>query len=772
MRPQLALAISLALASPLAGAASPEPFAETVVELRVNDQPQPVTLIVRRDTDGTLLLSTADLKQLRLKTPRRGMVQLNGTRYYRIGTEIGAQVRFDESRQSVAVQLPPDAFVATRAGYSAADAPRVTPARPGGFVNYDVFVGHSGREAESGAILEGGVFGKQGVLVNSVAMRRYSGELSGVRLDTTWTIDFPDRLATLRVGDWYTAPGSWGRSVRFGGLQYGTNFSTQPALVTTPLLQAGGEALVPSTVDVFINGRPVSSESVPPGPFTIEGLPAISGAGQLQMVVTDALGRQQVISQPYYSSTSLLRAGLNEYSFEAGAVRRDYGQRSNAYGDLAAAATFRRGISDRFTAEVHAEGRSDGGPRAAGLGAAWQTGQLGVITASVATGADSEGSGWLGGLGFERNGQRLTVFARAQYASESFAQLGTDQLEERPRQQLFTGLGLNFGHYGNLQFAYGQQGFWSATSVETLGLGYAVTLRSLGFLSLYATQATAEDRDTGLLFSWTMPLGDRRSASTAMRYSPDTGGEHFEATASVQQNLAAGPSAGYAVELSNSDDLRANYSYQGRAGVASADYARRDGTDGLRIGAIGGVAVTAAGVMPARRLDRSFAVIKVSDIEGVPVMVDNQLVGHTDAKGRVLVSELRPYDRNQVSIDATAVPLDAAVATDSINVTPAYRSGGLVEFPVKRALASTLRLVQPNGKPVPAGARVMLDGESFAVALNGLLYFTSGGGRSTGSARWPAGTCSFSVDRLPSDDPVPDLGYVTCRPTGRDAGSP
>jgi len=55
--------------------------------------------------------------------------------------------------------------------------------------------------------------------------------------------------------------------VRFGGVQFGTNFSTQPMLVTTPLLAAHGEAVVPSTVDVFVNGRPVASESVPPGPF-------------------------------------------------------------------------------------------------------------------------------------------------------------------------------------------------------------------------------------------------------------------------------------------------------------------------------------------------------------------------------------------------------------------------------------------------------------------------------------------------------------------------
>ena len=116
--------------------------------------------------------------------------------------------------------------------------------------------------------------------------------------------------------------------MRFGGVQFGTNFATQPTLVTTPLLAARGEAVVPSTVDVFINGRPIASETVPPGPFSIENLPAITGTGQLQVVVTDALGRQQVLTQPYYSGSTLLRAGLNEYSFELGAIREDYGLES------------------------------------------------------------------------------------------------------------------------------------------------------------------------------------------------------------------------------------------------------------------------------------------------------------------------------------------------------------------------------------------------------------------------------------------------------------
>jgi len=71
----------------------------------------------------------------------------------------------------------------------------------------------------------------------------------------------------------------------------------------TPLLSAKGDAIVPSTVDVFVNGQPVSSEQVQPGPFEISGIPAVNGAGQMQVVVTDALGRQQVVSQPFYAGT-------------------------------------------------------------------------------------------------------------------------------------------------------------------------------------------------------------------------------------------------------------------------------------------------------------------------------------------------------------------------------------------------------------------------------------------------------------------------------------
>ncbi|MBK6351185.1 MAG: fimbria/pilus outer membrane usher protein [Proteobacteria bacterium] len=86
------------------------------------------------------------------------------------------------------------------------------------------------------------------------------------------------------------------------------------------------------------------------------------------------------------------------------------------------------------------------------------------------------------------------------------------------------------------------------------------------------------------------------------------------------------------MSLASNEDAQLGYSYQGRAGLASVQYARRNDTDGWRADVSGGLAITAAGVMPARRLDRSFAVVKVADYENLTVYVENQPIGRTDAR--------------------------------------------------------------------------------------------------------------------------------------------
>jgi outer membrane usher protein len=766
VRARLSIAVALALAGAIA-AAGPvtDPFAESIVEVTVNGEHLDAPLVVRRDADGTLLVRARDLGALRLRTPAKGAIMVNGQRYYRIDQDLGAVVSFDEQTQSVDLNLPAGAFLPTTARYTSADGPPAALVQTGAFVNYDASVERAAGQTSTGAFVETGVFGKQGVVTNSMVARTGDGQQGVVRLDTTWTRDFPERMTTLRLGDAVSTSGTWGRSVRFAGVQYGTNFNTQPTFVTTPLLGAGGEAVLPSTVDVFVNGNPVASESVQPGPFQIEGVPAVNGAGQLQVVVTDALGRQQVVTQPYYAGSALLRQGLAEYSVELGAIRRDYAIRSGDYGNAVGAATYRRGITDRVTAGVHAEGQT-GGAAAAGVDGAVQIGDVGIASGNAALGGDSGALGWLAGFGFESNGRRLSLFARGLYASESFAQLGDTPSHPRPRTRAFGGLGFNLDRFGSLQFAYGRQENWSGPGSQSVGLGYSLSLGVLGWLNLFANYYGSDDSRTDLMLTWTLPFGERGSASTSLQQASG-GDDHaqngFSAVATVQQNLPVGPGSGYVASLSSNDEGHFGYGYQGRAGLVTADYARANGQDGTRIGAVGGLAISGAGVMPSRRLDQSFAIVQLADYPGIEVFVDNQPVGRTDSQGRVLLDRLRPYQANEVSIDPDTLPMDATLASAKMTVTPAYRSGVSVKFPVSRADAMTLRLVRPEGEPVPAGATVMLEGNPFPVGLDGLVYLSGVASNAHAAVTWKGGQCAADFTRPSEGGPVPDLGDVTCR---------
>ena len=740
-----------------------DPYAEAVVALHVNDQPESSSFVVRRDRDGTLLLRAEDLASLRLLVPARGALLVNGEPYYRLDAQMHAQVAFDEATQTAHVTLPAQAFEPTRFDGSTATSAGPDAAGRGGFANYDVSMQQDDRRRTAGGLFELGLFGGAGVLTHSTLAQAAGSGATAARLETTWTVDFEDRLATLRLGDSISTAGAWGRAARFGGLQLGTNFRTQPNLVTTPLLSAKGEALVPSMVDVFVNQRRVASERVPPGPFSIDHLPALTGAGQLQVVVTDSLGRQQVLSQPYYSGAALLRAGLTDYAVEVGALREDYGQRSFRYGTAVGSASVRRGLSDTLTAGARAEAQASGA-FAAGAEAAWLAGGVGVLSGHVAAGGDASGSGYLAGFALERNASLVATYLGAQYATRAFRQIGSASLERAPRQRVFAGLGFDFVRFGNLQFAYGLQSFHDGSAAATLGLNYSYALGALGQLGLSASRSSLDDAGTDVLLTWTVSLGDRRTVSTAIEASSGRDSGPVVAHASMQQGLPSDRGFGYSLAVSSADDQDASLAYQGRAGNATFDYSRRGGASGVRLGATGAVALTALGMMPARRLDRSFAVVQVADYEGLAVYLDNQPVGRTDGRGRVLVDALRPYERNEVSVDPVEVPMDGAIDQATIVVTPAYRTGAVVRFPVTRAYAATMRLLRDDGSPVPAGATTTLGEANFPVALDGTLYVEGLVEATSLVVRWQGGRCSVSLRRPEGTDPLPHLGTLRCRP--------
>ena len=391
---------------------------------------------------------------------------------------------------------------------------------------------------------------------------------------------------------------------------------------------------MPSTVDVFVNGRRVASEDVPPGPFTIDRLPAITGAGQMQVVVTDALGRQQVIAQPYYSGRTLLRAGPQRVLVRGGRDPRGLRPaqqrlRRPGRGRHVPARLHRPRSPPRCTPRRRPAAQLRPAPTRPGRsGNARHRERSPPRPAATKTWAGSAASA-------SSATATASACSRARpYATESFAQLGTDSLEDRPRQRSFGGAGLRPRPLRQPAARLRPAEQLDDAEQRDDRLSHSVHARRLGYLNFIASHSTSDDSATDLFLSWTLPLGDRRTAavSTAAVARRDRrrglrGGRH----------AAAEPAGGQRHRL-----LRVAVLERGRAArlpcratPASSACSTRAAT-ARTAGAStrsGGLAITGAGVMPSRRLDQSFAVVEVADFPDMTVFVENQPVGRTDKQG-------------------------------------------------------------------------------------------------------------------------------------------
>src|SRR3546814_4269067 len=101
-------------------------------------------------------------------------------------------------------------------------------------------------------------------------------------------------MLSLRLGDSITRSGIGGAPLRFGGIQFGRRFETQPEFITLPLATVEGSAAVPSVVDVYIDNSLRARRDIPAGPFDVTELPLTTGSGEVRLVVRDEIGRAHV----------------------------------------------------------------------------------------------------------------------------------------------------------------------------------------------------------------------------------------------------------------------------------------------------------------------------------------------------------------------------------------------------------------------------------------------------------------------------------------------
>ncbi|WP_395826982.1 fimbria/pilus outer membrane usher protein [Collimonas sp.] len=504
-------------------------------------------------------------------------------------------------------------------------------------------------------------------------------------------------------------------------------------------------------------------QPVDTGPFTINNLPVYAGQGNVQMVVHDVLGRQQVYTQSYITSAQLLRQGTKDVSYEIGTLRNNFGTSESDYGRTFSSATVRYGVSDGTTVEGHGELMR--GRESASVAATVAAPNIGLLRGGIAASNSERGNATQQYLQFDRQGSRYALTVRAQTAGARFWQLGLDDGILAPAQQIQAQANLSLNDRTNLALGYLSQVNRGQDNVRAINTGLNFNLRQYGSISLGLLKSLTQDRSLSANFVWVIPLehqsfmqlaasGQQGSKSVTAEYqqtTPQEGGWGYRARKTLFDN--------------SGEDIGANY--LGSTGEYTFDANRINRQTNLQLEARGGIALLDSHVRATRWMDQSFAMVEVPISQPIDIYANNVKVGHTDKDGVGFIPRLVPYESNNVYLDDAHLPLSMALDLAHKSVVPGYRTGSLLKFSARQNQSATLTLTDRQGKPLAVGTLVYVNGSKTAqeVALRDQVFIPE--------IAYPASIvvvdhndsatkCSFEIPALAKLEAFPQLGPYTC----------
>ena len=744
-----------------------------LLELYVNGQALPGITRVELLTDGRLVLPIDAWTATRLIPPAGEPIVLpDDGRGYTIQDVAGLSFDLNLSLQTLHIDAPASAFAKTSLALGAGRETQAKPAPPGIYLNYDASITHAAGNPDGvGVVLEGIAFSGSDSLVSGAAVANDGRTRQTIRTDTYVRRDLPGRMEALVLGDAIGSGGAWSRPVRYGGIRFARDFSLAPGYVTYPTPSLRGSAALPSTVDVIINNqRRSSSLNVGPGPFDLTNVPLSSGSGEVNLVVRDLRGVETVITQKYYLSPRLLAPGLSDFSLDAGRLRRNFGLPNSDYGPGFAAATYRYGLTSTLTGESRVELQKS--RQAAGFEVAGLVGELGSAQATAAwsrsdgDGRDTPSSGGRYLLGFERSAQTGGGGSlQWEHFDAGFRQFGDLGLEARPRDRMQAQTGTSLARL-SLGLSYIRQTTWSGDNFRLLALNVGTPLLDRLFLSFYANKRLGPDGRWSAGLSLLMPLEKQRSViATSNR---DNEGR-YTTTVQATQSPPVGPGWGWRVRASDQprQQGQAGATLNSNIGQFQAEANAGSGGSALRLGASGSAGWLAGLPFATRHIDHgAFAVVRVADLEGVPVYRSNQIAATTNKEGLALVTGLQPYQKNRLSIDPDGLPFNMQIGGVEESVIPYARSGSFVDFPVRHMRNALVVIVQPDGVPVPLGTLVSVpsSAEPFVVGKRGEVYLTDLQDINKLRVTWKTGTCELTFALDPAVASEPRIGPLTCAP--------
>ncbi len=725
--------------------------------------------------DGDFLVRIEDLKKIGITEIRGKVSILEGEEYISLRSMEGVKTVFDEKK--LALELTADPRLLGKKIINLR-FPRQTkvyyPRDIGGFLNYNLtyYAGDSLKYDRTLLTNQLGFRWWDLHLFSDSSYTQRKGEgAKFVRLMSNLTYDRREDLRRLILGDFFASSGELGSTVNMGGVSFSKNYRIDPYFITFPEIDFSGMASLPSEIEIYRDGVLIRKERVSPGSFELKDIPTYVGSGLIEIVLKDPFGKEERIMLPYYFSDTLLKKGLHEYSYNAGFLREDFGTVSNQYQNFVFLGSQRYGISDSLTAGIRAEASN----KIYNLGLfstfliPWR---LGIIHASVAW-SDSEGrrDGIGGSVNYVYLGRNLSFNFRLSCFSRDYSNIVLDATKERVKYEVSAGASYFSSLLGSLSLGASTTQRYVGKDARSIIAGYSRKITNR--FNLMATfkrdlESNVSEFMVGLNYYFKHGITASSSYQKADRVSRERiqvmkslpVGEGFGGRASFEANQ---------VEPKDFNHYNLQLQYNAPYGQYMGEFSSTNRVETYSLTAAGGITFVKDSLNLTRPVRDSFAVVKVGDLKGVRVYLNNQEIGRTNRAGKVLIPNLGSYYENQISINDKDIPIEYQISDVLRYVSPPLRSGSYIEFTATKiqSFFGSLKLKHEKEiKPLEyIEVRLTVDGKELVIPTGkgGEFYFENiRPGEYRGEFKYLEKTYFFNIIVPKSDELMVDLGEIIC----------
>ncbi len=685
---------------------------------------------------------------------------LCGERYYPHDAFEQAAVSFDLNRLHAELTLPAQLFSKRSLSQRYYVFTQPDPAPLGATLQYDI-AARSQQDMTASSFLDfnitaGTGYGKANfTLIDAFDTARL------VRRQTFWRQDDTRRLTTLILGDSaINSSRAFRGNVVYGGVSWGTNYELRRGIAYYPTITLEGTAELPSTVDLYINNVLQQSENVEPGPFEIEHPVGFTNTGDVELVIRDALGREQVITTEFFTDQELLNPGYADWSVDAGTLRDNFGIDNFNYGSGFASASYAYGLHRRFTGAVEAEGSGNHG--ALGVSGIWLLAANTKLHFAVA-GSDHQdrGDGLWGRLRFSTHIGRFGFNLGGEAADEQFFRLGMSASGSLNRYNAFANGFIYMGHAGNFNAGVVTSETQDGRQRRAASLGYNLRAGAYHF-GVNASQDLQQSDIWFAQLTISRDFGETQHRLTGnfsqgrQRYNYQMGYHPRDERHSYQLATSWGPDQASTANLGFS-----GFNEEIQYSLAS-NYVENESMP-LTLQLRGGFGQIGSYGFAARDVNHGFVLVHVPEHPGVSVLRAGK-VGETDENGFLLFPIYDYYRPLSVSLAAADLPLGVSNESLEKTVVPAYQAALYTRFDLVYQRNATLVLTDASGQPLRQGVTAYLNEaeQPLYTTVYGEVYLEEL--KPTGNSLWvPDLNCRIHFD-YPADsrDPLPFLGEFRC----------